>query len=179
MLSSFPAPRPISHACIMNSIYWTRHAAQYARSIRPDRIIALECAAQPLMHLPECCTESVIQTGPDTFELCSAGLTLALAWSRATAQIVVYECGATRERTRDEVVRDVLIPHDVVIRAIRGASCPRAWREYLRVTQFDLAQRLGVSQPSLSATERTPHLRRRTIERLAQALNISEQQLMF
>ena len=165
--------------CPMNDIYWTRDATQHARAMPPDRIMALECAACPLMHLPEPASIPVTQTSPDTFELCCRGLTLSVAWSFSDARVVVLACGHRDIRAPGDLSNDVLIPHDVVIRVLRGASCARAWREYLRVTQHDLARRLGVSQPTLSASERTDHLRRRTLERLAHALDISEQQLVF
>jgi hypothetical protein len=163
----------------MNSIYWTPQAARHARDIEPDSILELECAAGTLMRVPEYSTEPVIQTGPDRFELHRATLTLSFAWSYANARVVVLQCGFDEDDSAADVPDEALIPHDVVIRTLRGASCARAWREYLRVTQFDLATRLGVSQPTLSASERTDHLRRRTRERLAHALNISEQQLIF
>jgi DNA-binding XRE family transcriptional regulator len=165
----------------MNDIYWTREATRQARTLRPDRIMALECAACPLMRVPEHGSEPVSQTGPDTFELRCGEIALSFAWSFADSRVVVLACNRvdTPISCEPELDGDALIPHDVVIRVLRGASCARAWREHLRVTQLDLARRLGVSQPTLSASERTDHLRRRTVERLAHALDISEQQLVF
>ena len=164
----------------MNSIYWTQHAAQHARDIEPEHILELECAACTLMRMPEYSAEPVIQTGPDRFELHRSALTLSFVWSYSSARVVVLQCGCdASDDSHADPTLETLIPHDVVIRTLRGASCARAWREYLRVTQLDLATRLGVSQPTLSASERTDHLRHRTRERLAQALNISEQQLIF
>ena len=179
----------------MNSICWTRLAAQRARSIRPDRLIALECAISPLLRLPDCGFADIVATGPETFQLEAEGFSIAYAWARHFRHVLVFGCALRAEADglddgeacvvpRLDVTEtieggDALIPHDVVIRALRGATCARAWREYLRVTQFDLASRLGVSQPTLSASERTDQLRRKTRERLATALNISEQQLSF
>ena len=41
-----------------------------------------------------------------------------------------------------------VIPDDVVSRIVEGATPIRAWREYLDLTQEEVAKRLGISQPA-------------------------------
>jgi DNA-binding XRE family transcriptional regulator len=70
------------------------------------------------------------------------------------------------------------IPFEVVTRHIdEGISKARAWREYLGLTQQQVAERMGISQAALSKLEKQQRPRRATLERLAQALGISVEQL--
>lgn len=70
-----------------------------------------------------------------------------------------------------------LIPHDVVSRTVDGATPVRAWREYLGLTQLDMAARLGISQSAYAQQEAREHLRRSTLEKIAAALGIGISQL--
>lgn len=74
---------------------------------------------------------------------------------------------------------DVWIPHEVVKATIlKGATMIRAWREYLGMTQQELAERSGMSQPSLARLEKgnsTP--RTATLKKLAAAMDITVAQL--
>lgn len=72
-----------------------------------------------------------------------------------------------------------LIPHEVVSSAIDGASPARAWREYLKLTQTDVARRLGISQPSYVKQEASENLRPASINKIAAALGITPAQLDF
>lgn len=72
------------------------------------------------------------------------------------------------------------IPQEVVeAHILRGNSIIRAWREYLGITQKELAERLGVSQAAVVKFER-PESRTRiaTIRKIATALGLNEDQLM-
>lgn len=72
-----------------------------------------------------------------------------------------------------------LIPHEVVSAAVDGATPVRAWREYLKLTQAEVAARLGISQPSYAKQEASDALRKSTIEKIARALGIVAEQLDF
>jgi DNA-binding XRE family transcriptional regulator len=71
------------------------------------------------------------------------------------------------------------IPHEVVSATIDGATPVRAWREHLRLTQAEVAQRLGISQPSYAKQEASDSLRRSSTEKIAAALGITVEQLDF
>jgi len=46
-----------------------------------------------------------------------------------------------------------MIPHEVVIRITDGALPVQAWREYLNLTQDEVAERMGVSQSAFAELE--------------------------
>lgn len=71
------------------------------------------------------------------------------------------------------------IPHEVVGLTIKkGYSLVRAWREYLKLTQKEVAGRMGVTQAALSQIESgRQKLRKDTLKKLAKALNLTEEQL--
>ena len=74
-----------------------------------------------------------------------------------------------------------LIPNEVVGMVIESDMTPiRAWREYLGMTQAEVAERLEVSQSAFAQFE-SPDAkpRRPTIKRVAKALGISVEQLDF
>ena len=72
-----------------------------------------------------------------------------------------------------------LIPHEVVSATVHGATPVRAWREYLKLTQAEVAGRLGISQPSYARQEAGESLRPATISKIAAALGITIEQLDF
>jgi DNA-binding XRE family transcriptional regulator len=72
-----------------------------------------------------------------------------------------------------------LIPHEVVSATVDGATPVRAWREYLKLTQAEVAARLGISQPSYAKQEASEALRKSTLEKIAKALGITTEQLDF
>lgn len=73
-----------------------------------------------------------------------------------------------------------LIPHEVVRRALADDIAPaRAWREYLGLTQADVAARLGVSQSAYAQQEASTRLRKSSREKIAKALGIKPAQLDF
>jgi DNA-binding XRE family transcriptional regulator len=75
-------------------------------------------------------------------------------------------------------VPDDGIPHEVVRMTIGNAmTLMRAWREYLGLTQEQVAARLGISQPALAQMENAKRPRRATLEKLAAALGIHIEQL--
>lgn len=74
---------------------------------------------------------------------------------------------------------DPTIPNDVVWKTIeQGCSLPRAWREYLDLTQEEVASRIGITQAALSQIERPgKKIRYDTLKKLAEALNLHPEQL--
>lgn len=74
---------------------------------------------------------------------------------------------------------DPTIPNDIVWKTIeQGCSLPRAWREYLDLTQKEVAYRMGITQAALSQIEKPgKKLRHLTLKKLAQALNLHPEQL--
>ena len=79
----------------------------------------------------------------------------------------------TQSRQKNEHV-----PHQVVGMIAENAWTPvRAWREYLGLTQQEVANRIGISQPAYAQQEAGLRPRRATRERIAQALGIASQML--
>jgi transcriptional regulator with XRE-family HTH domain len=72
-----------------------------------------------------------------------------------------------------------LVPNEVVGAVIEeDKTLVRAWREYLGLTQADLAQKAGITQAALSQIESGEHrIRKATREKLAGAMGITESQL--
>lgn len=70
-----------------------------------------------------------------------------------------------------------LIPHEVVSRIVDGATPIRAWREYLNLTQEEVAVRMGVSQPAFAQQESVAKPRKATREKIAKAFGINSSQL--
>jgi DNA-binding XRE family transcriptional regulator len=73
----------------------------------------------------------------------------------------------------DEYDDNLTVPHAVVSANIDGDSPIKAWREYLGLTQQELASRMGISQPSLAKLERPDaNPRKSTLKKVADALGI-------
>lgn len=78
-----------------------------------------------------------------------------------------------------EAQQDENIPHEVVRRMVKNnQSRIRAWREYLGLTQAEVARAMNISQAALSQME-VPGLRLRkdTLKKLADSMGISIHQL--
>ena len=71
------------------------------------------------------------------------------------------------------------IPNDVVWLSVdKGYSLARAWREYLGLTQVEVAARMRISQAALSQMESgEKKLRKASLEKLAQALGVTVERL--
>jgi DNA-binding XRE family transcriptional regulator len=73
---------------------------------------------------------------------------------------------------------DILIPHEVVgLHAVHGKSLVRAWREYLKLSQKEVAERIQVTQAAYSQMENSDNLRLATLEKIAAAFDIDVEQL--
>ncbi|MDP1654064.1 MAG: helix-turn-helix transcriptional regulator [Rhodocyclaceae bacterium] len=69
------------------------------------------------------------------------------------------------------------IPHAVVSAEVDGASSAKAWREYLRLTQAEVAARMGVSQAAYAQMEAAKRPRKPTLAKIAAALGLEVEQL--
>jgi DNA-binding XRE family transcriptional regulator len=78
-----------------------------------------------------------------------------------------------------EAKYDKDIPHAVVQRMIKkNQSRIRAWREYLGLTQEELASAMNISQAALSQMEAPGvRLRRVTLKKLAESMGLTINQL--
>lgn len=69
-------------------------------------------------------------------------------------------------------VEDV-VPNDVVGYMVKdGMTAIAAWRRHLGLTQAEVAERLGISQPAYAQQEAANRPRKATRERIAKALDI-------
>jgi len=89
--------------------------------------------------------------------------------------VIPYDDYVAQQSSTDQE----LIPHDVIRRCVDGATPVRAWREYLQLTQAEVATRLGITQPAYAQQENSLRLRKATREKIAAALGISAHQLDF
>lgn len=80
------------------------------------------------------------------------------------------------DRRPDE---EVTLPHEVVKRStLGGVSLVRAWREYLGLSQKEVASRMGISQPSFAKMEATETKNRpATLKKIAEAMGIQWEQV--
>jgi DNA-binding XRE family transcriptional regulator len=71
------------------------------------------------------------------------------------------------------------VPHEVVgMTVMKGYTLIRAWREYLGLSQREVAGKMGITQAALSQMESgEKKLRKATLEKLAAALGVSIEQI--
>lgn len=75
---------------------------------------------------------------------------------------------------------EAIIPNHVVNLALdKEISAARAWREYLELTQAQIAKRMGITQSAYAQLEAKKALRKSTREKIAVALGIEAEQLDF
>ena len=53
----------------------------------------------------------------------------------------------------------------------------QAWREYLSLTQTELAEKMGITQAAYSQIEKAKKNRKATLQKIAEAMNIDYLQL--
>jgi len=77
------------------------------------------------------------------------------------------------------IPRGDAVPHEVIGLTVRkGYTLLRAWREYLGLTQVEVAQRAGIMQAALAQMESGEKgLRKATREKIAQAMGLSPEQV--
>lgn len=71
------------------------------------------------------------------------------------------------------------VPHAVVSKAVDGMSMLAAWREYLMLTQEEMAQRMGITQAGYAQIEAAKRPRKATLEKAAAAMGITLEQLAY
>ena len=72
------------------------------------------------------------------------------------------------------------IPNAVVGRRVMDeVSMLQAWREYLMLTQTDMAERMGISQAGYAQIESAKRPRKTTLQKAADALGITLEQLAY
>jgi DNA-binding XRE family transcriptional regulator len=71
------------------------------------------------------------------------------------------------------------IPHAVVSKAIDGLSMLQAWREHLMLTQAEMAERMGITQAGYAQIEAAKRPRKATLNKAAEALGITLEQLAY
>ncbi len=73
-----------------------------------------------------------------------------------------------------------LVPNAVVNRVFdAGISPMAAWREYLRLTQSEVAQRMGITQSAYAQAEAGKQPRKATLEKAATAMGLTLDQLRW
>ena len=72
------------------------------------------------------------------------------------------------------------VPHEVVNLVFDNNWTPiRAWREYLALTQTEVARRIGVSQAAYAQSEGAAKPRKSTLQKIATAMNLTLEQIDF
>jgi DNA-binding XRE family transcriptional regulator len=98
------------------------------------------------------------------------------------AVVVPYEEYATAfADSAGQKAKEPTVPHEVASRVLREHISPiRAWREYLGLTQAEVAVRMEVSQPAFAQME-TPDGKPRmnTLKKVAAALGLVAAQLTW
>lgn len=77
-------------------------------------------------------------------------------------------------------IEEPTIPHEVIkIIAYHGATPTQAWREYLNLTQAEVAEKMGISQAAYSQMETAKKNRKATLQKIAEAMGIDYLQLQI
>ena len=72
------------------------------------------------------------------------------------------------------------VPHEVVNLVFDNEWSPiRAWREYLALTQAEVASRIGISQAAYAQSEAAAKPRKSTLQKIAKAMNLTLEQIDF
>ena len=87
--------------------------------------------------------------------------------------------GSSRLKSGQQNFADDAAPHEVIgLHVKEGMTYLRAWREYLGLTQAELAEKAGITQAALSRMEGgESRLRKATRQKLASAMGINFEQL--
>ncbi len=98
---------------------------------------------------------------------------------RPAFAVIPYEEYVRTFRKAPRIPESGNIPNDVVWLSVdKGYTLARAWREYLGLTQSEVASRMGISQAALSQMESgEKKLRKASLEKLARALDVMVEQL--
>jgi prevent-host-death family protein len=82
-------------------------------------------------------------------------------------------------RQKQKAEEKLYFPQEVVEKtAVDGKSLIRAWREYKRMSQKEVAEQMGITQAAYCQLEKSENrLRHATLKKIAAALGISVDQL--
>ena len=70
------------------------------------------------------------------------------------------------------------IPHEVIKKIhLEDMGAIQAWREYLNLTQAEVAEKMGITQAAYSQMETAKKNRKATLQKIAEAMNIDYLQL--
>jgi len=98
------------------------------------------------------------------------------------AVVVPYEeYAAAFAGSAGQEATDATVPHEVASRVLKEQiSTIRAWREYLNLTQAEVAARMNISQPAFAQAE-APEAKPRiaTLKKIAAALNLTVGQIKW
>ncbi|MFK0571070.1 helix-turn-helix domain-containing protein [Endozoicomonas sp.] len=73
---------------------------------------------------------------------------------------------------------EIWFPHEVVGYQLQGLSLIAAWRKYRKLSQEQLANRMGISQSAVAQMENPgSKTKKQTLERVARVLEIAVRQL--
>ena len=89
----------------------------------------------------------------------------------------VFQCLCKKhERTSQD--ETVYLPDEVVEKLIMEKTpIIQAWREYLNLTQAEVAEKMGITQAAYSQMETAKKNRKATLQKIAAAMNIDYLQL--
>ena len=73
--------------------------------------------------------------------------------------------------------RPGMSPHAVISAAVDGKPMLQTWREYLHLTQTELAERMGITQAGYAQIESAKRPRKATLLKAAEAMGITLEQL--
>lgn len=82
-----------------------------------------------------------------------------------------------RDYLKMNIDDEILIPHEVVSATVDGFTPMRAWRDYLGLTQEEVAKQLHISQPAYAQMENQEKPRRTSLKKVAGIFEITFEQL--
>ncbi len=81
-------------------------------------------------------------------------------------------------RLRSESLREGVVPNEVVNLSFdKGLSPMAAWREHFKLTQAEVAARIGIAQAAYAQMERAKKPRQTTLKKVALAMGLQVEQL--
>lgn len=116
-----------------------------------------------------------VRTEPQIIHHDGKPMYAVIPYDEYTALLRKAEEGVEDRRPDEEVT----LPHEVVKRStLGGLSLIRAWREYLGLSQAEVARRMGISQPSYAKMEaKETRNRAATLRKIAAALGVQWEQV--
>jgi len=85
---------------------------------------------------------------------------------------------ASEKKKAREFNEKETIPHEVIKKIhLDDMSSVQAWREYLNLTQAEVAEKMGITQAAYSQMETAKKNRKATLQKIADAMNIDYLQL--